>query len=62
MTVGAVVGAATPWLLAATVVAARGWGRFHLLTLPAYRIRFDRLLLRLPVAGSLMREDPWRRG
>jgi general secretion pathway protein F len=54
MTVGAVVGAATPWLLAATVVAA-GVGR-HLLTLPAYRIRFDRLLLRLPVAGSLMRE------
>ena len=54
MSLGAVVGAATPWLLAATVVAA-GVGR-HLLTLPAYRIRFDRLLLRLPVAGSLMRE------
>ena len=54
MTLGAVAGAATPWLLAATVVAA-GVGR-RLLTLPAYRIRFDRLLLRLPVAGSLMRE------
>jgi general secretion pathway protein F len=54
MTVGAAVGAATPWLLALTVIAliaAR-----HLLSVPAYRIHFDRLLLRLPVAGSLIRE------
>jgi general secretion pathway protein F len=54
MTLGAVVGAATPWLLAASVVAAVV--ARHLLTLPAYRIRFDRLLLRVPIAGSLIRE------
>src|SRR5271170_4027541 len=54
MTLGAVVGAATPWLAAATVIAVVVVR--HLLTLPAYRIRFDRLLLRLPVAGTLIRE------
>jgi general secretion pathway protein F len=54
MTLGTVVGAATPWLAAATVIAAVIVR--HFLTLPAYRIRFDRLLLRLPVAGSLIRE------
>ena len=27
-----------------------------ILTIPAYRIRFDRLLLRVPIAGSLIRE------
>lgn len=54
MTLGTVVGAATPWLLAAAVlavVAAR-----QLLAQPAYRLPFDRLLLRLPIAGSLIRE------
>ncbi|MGH7044775.1 MAG: type II secretion system F family protein [Stellaceae bacterium] len=54
MTLGSVVGAATPWLLAATVlgvVVAR-----QLLAQPAYRLPFDRLLLRIPVAGSLIRE------
>jgi general secretion pathway protein F len=54
MALGAVVGAATPWLLAATVVGAVVVR--HLLGLPAYRIRFDRLLLRLPIAGTLIRE------
>jgi general secretion pathway protein F len=54
MTLGAVVGAATPWLLAATVVAALVLR--HLLSLPLYRVHFDRLLLRVPVAGSLIRE------
>ncbi len=54
MTLGAVVGAATPWLLAATVVAALVLR--HLLSLPHYRVHFDRLLLRVPVAGSLIRE------
>jgi len=54
MTLGTVVGAATPWLAAATVIGAIIVR--HVLTLPAYRMRFDRLLLRLPVAGSLIRE------
>ncbi len=54
MTMGAVVGAATPWLLAASVIAAVVVR--HLLSLPAYRIRFDRVLLRIPVVGSLIRE------
>ncbi len=54
MTVGAVVGAATPYLLAAALIA--GIVIRHLLTMPDYRIRFDRFLLRTPVAGSLIRE------
>jgi general secretion pathway protein F len=54
MTLGTVVGAATPWLLAASLVA--GLAARQLLAQPAYRARFDRLLLRLPVAGSLVRE------
>ncbi len=54
MTMGTVVGAATPWLLAASLIG--GLVARHLLTIPAYRIRFDRLLLRMPVAGSLIRE------
>jgi general secretion pathway protein F len=54
MTVGAAVGAATPWLLALSVIAVIA--ARHLLTVPAYRIQFDRLLLRLPVAGGLLRE------
>lgn len=54
MTLGAVVGAATPWLLLALLascLAAR-----QLLARPAYRIRFDRVLLHLPIAGRLLRE------
>lgn len=54
MAVGAVVGAATPWLLAAAAIGAVV--ARHLLGLPDYRIRFDRLLLRMPIAGSLIRE------
>jgi general secretion pathway protein F len=54
MTLGAVVGTATPWLAAATVISAVVVR--HLLTRPTYRIRFDRLVLRLPVAGGLIRE------
>src|SRR6201988_3909617 len=41
MTTGTVVGAATPYLLAAILIA--GIVARHLLTIPAYRIRFDRL-------------------
>jgi general secretion pathway protein F len=54
MTLGTVIGAATPWLslvLLAGALAAR-----QLLARPAYRLRFDRLLLHLPIAGGLMRE------
>ena len=54
MTLGAVAGAATPWLLVAVlagVVVAR-----RLLARPAYRLPFDRLLLRVPIVGGLMRE------
>ena len=54
MTVGMVVGALAPWLLLALlagVLIAR-----QLLTRPAYRLKVDRVLLRLPVAGGLLRE------
>jgi general secretion pathway protein F len=54
MTAGAIAGIATPYLLAAALVG--GIVIRHLLTIPAYRIRFDRFLLRVPVAGSLIRE------
>jgi general secretion pathway protein F len=54
MTLGAAVGAATPWLLIA--FAAAGVIARHLLGRAPYRLRFDRLLLRVPVAGSLIRE------
>ena len=39
------------WRLLAGGLAAR-----QLLVRPAYRLKFDRLLLRLPIAGGLMRE------
>jgi general secretion pathway protein F len=54
MTVGAVVGAASPWLLVVLVVGiliAR-----QLLARPTYRLSVDRLLLRLPIVGGLLRE------
>ena len=54
MILGAAVGAATPWLLLgllAAVLVAR-----NLLAKPANRLKLDRLLLRLPVAGRLLRE------
>jgi general secretion pathway protein F len=54
MTLGAIAGAATPWLLAALLIG--GVLVRRLLALPAYRTRFDRLLLRMPLAGSLLRE------
>ncbi len=54
MTIGAVLGVVGPWLLvavpAAVLVARR------LLTQPVYRLKADRLLLRLPITGALMRE------
>jgi general secretion pathway protein F len=54
MTLGAVVGAATPWLLLVLVVGilvAR-----QLLARPSYRLSVDRLLLHLPIVGGLLRE------
>src|SRR4029077_70802 len=54
MTVGTVVGVLAPWLFVGVLAAAlfaRQW-----LARPANRWRFDRLLLRLPVVGSLLRE------
>src|SRR5947208_2314073 len=54
MTIGTVVGAAAPWLLAALL--AGGLIARQLLARPVYRLKFDRLLLHLPVAGSLLRE------
>jgi general secretion pathway protein F len=54
MTLGTLVGAAGPWLLL-LVVAGCLIGR-QLLMRPAYRLRFDRVLLHVPIAGSLVRE------
>lgn len=54
MTFGTVVGAATPWLLLGFL--AGGLIARQLLSRPVYRLRADRLLLHLPIAGGLMRE------
>jgi general secretion pathway protein F len=54
MFLGTVVGAGAPWLLVGVLAAALV--ARQLLTRPANRLKFDRLLLRLPVAGSLLRE------
>jgi len=54
MIVGTLVGAAAPWLLVALL--AGGLIARQLLARPAYRLKFDRLLLHLPVAGGLLRE------
>jgi general secretion pathway protein F len=54
MLAGTVVGAAAPWMLVgilAVALAAR-----QLLAQPSYRLKLDRLLLRLPVIGTLIRE------
>jgi len=54
MAFGDAAGAAAPWVLlgvAAVVLAAR-----RMLARPGYRLRVDRLLLRLPVVGRLLRE------
>ncbi len=54
MTFGTVVGALMPWLLVGLL--AGGLVARQLLARPAYRLKVDRLLLRLPLAGRLMRE------
>jgi general secretion pathway protein F len=54
MALGTVVGAGAPWLLVGVLAAALV--ARQLLARPANRLKFDRLLLRLPIAGSLLRE------
>src|SRR5271165_4884666 len=54
MTVGTIVGAMAPWLLVALLAA--GVIARQLLARPAYRLKFDRLLLHMPVVGGLLRE------
>lgn len=54
MTLGAVIGTAGPWLL--LLFAVCGLIAHRLLAQPAYRVKFDRLVLRLPIAGGLIRE------
>jgi general secretion pathway protein F len=54
MALGAVVGAGAPWLLVGVLAAALV--ARQLLARPANRLKFDRLLLRLPIVGSLLRE------
>jgi general secretion pathway protein F len=54
MVLGTAVGAAGPWFLAGTLAAALV--ARQLLTRPANRLKLDRLLLRLPVVGGLLRE------
>ena len=54
MTLGAVVGAGAPWVLVGALAA--GLVARQLLARPANRLKLDRLVLRLPIAGSLLRE------
>src|SRR5271167_2171500 len=54
MALGTVVGAGAPWVLVGALAA--GLVARQLLARPANRLKLDRLLLRLPIAGSLLRE------
>jgi general secretion pathway protein F len=54
MLLGQLVGAGAPWLLLCIVIGAVGVRRA--LAVPALRLQADRLLLRLPVVGRLLRE------
>lgn len=54
MAAGDVLGVAGPWLLLALLVA--GVLVRQLLARPVYRLKFDRVLLRVPVLGGLLRE------
>src|SRR5215469_9182150 len=54
MTLGKVVGAAAPWLL--IVLLAGALVARQLFAHPAYRLKFDRMVLHLPIAGGLIRE------
>jgi general secretion pathway protein F len=54
MMLGQLVGAGAPWLLLCIVIGAVGAQRA--LAVPALRLKADRMLLRLPVVGRLLRE------
>ncbi len=54
MALGTAVGAAAPWLIVGALAA--GLVARQLLARPANRLKFDRLLLHLPVVGTLLRE------
>jgi general secretion pathway protein F len=54
MALGAAVGAAGPWLLLGLL--AVGLVARHALARPATRLKADRLMLHLPIAGRLLRE------
>jgi general secretion pathway protein F len=54
ITLGNIVGVAGPWLLLGLLAA--GLVLKRALTIPAFRIKVDRLLLSLPIVGSLVRE------
>src|SRR4029077_14027128 len=54
MALGTVVGAGAPWALVGVLAAALV--ARQLLAKPPYRVNFDRLVLRLPIVGSLLRE------
>jgi general secretion pathway protein F len=54
LALGSAVGTVGPWLL--LVLAAAALAVHRLLSQPAYRLPFDRLLLRLPIVGGLLRE------
>jgi general secretion pathway protein F len=54
MALGSAVGTAGPYALVA--LAAAGLVAYRLLARPAYRLGFDRLVLRVPVIGALIRE------
>jgi general secretion pathway protein F len=54
LALGAVCSAAGPWLLLALLPA--GLALRQALAHPPYRLRFDRLLLSLPIVGPLLRE------
>jgi general secretion pathway protein F len=54
MTIGQIVGAATPWFLLCVLVAIAIVPRAY--AQPAVRSRWDRFVLRLPIFGRLLRE------
>lgn len=54
LTLGSACATAGPWLLLGLLVA--GLAARRMLARPATRLRFDRLLLALPIAGPLLRE------
>lgn len=54
MLLGALLGTVGPWL--ALAIAAALWATRSLLRNPVYRRPADRLLLRLPIVGTLLRE------